>query len=62
MSFLPSVLYYCSLSSQVVLVVKNNTGDMKDVGSIPVLGRSPVEGNGNLLQDSYLENPMERGA
>ena len=31
-------------------------------GSIPGLGRSPEEGNGNPLQYSYLENPMDRGA
>ena len=33
-----------------------------DVGSIPGLGRSPGEGNGNPLQYSYLENTMDRGA
>ena len=33
-----------------------------DPDSIPTLGRSPGEGNGNPLQYSYLENPMERGA
>ena len=33
-----------------------------DLGSTPVLGRSPGEGNGNTLQYSCLENPMERGA
>ena len=33
-----------------------------DLGSIPGLGRSPGEGNGNPLQDSCLENPMDRGA
>ena len=31
-------------------------------GSIPGLGRSPEEGNGNPLQYSCLENPMDRGA
>ena len=31
-------------------------------GSIPGLGRSPGEGNGNPLQYSCLENPMHRGA
>ena len=31
-------------------------------GSIPGLGISPVEGNGNPLQYSCLENPMDRGA
>ena len=33
-----------------------------DLGSIPGLGRSPGEGNGNQLQYSCLENPMDRGA
>ena len=33
-----------------------------DSGSIPRLGRSPGEGNGNALQYSSLENPMDRGA
>ena len=33
-----------------------------DPGSIPELGRSPGEGNGNILQYSCLENPMDRGA
>ena len=36
-----------------------NTGDL---GSIPGSGRSPREGNGNPLQYSHLENPMDRGA
>jgi len=33
-----------------------------DQGSIPVSGRAPGEGNGNLFQYSCLENPMDRGA
>ena len=33
-----------------------------DPGSMPGLGRSPGEGNGNPLQYSCLENPMDRGA
>ena len=33
-----------------------------DPGSIPGLGRSPGERNGNPLQYSCLENPMDRGA
>ena len=52
-------------ASQVALVVKNlpaNAGDLRDVGSIPGLGRSPKVGNGKLLQYSCLENPMNRGA
>ena len=37
-------------------------GDAEDAGSIPGLGRSPGEGNGNPLQYSCLGNPMVRGA
>ena len=33
-----------------------------EAGSMPGLGRSPRESNGNLLQYSCLENPMDRGA
>ena len=33
-----------------------------DQGSNPGLGRSPGEGNGNPLQYSCLEHPMDRGA
>ena len=50
---------------QVVLVVKNlldNTGDLRDTGSIPGLGRSPGGGHSNPLQYSCLENSMDRGA
>ena len=36
--------------------------DAGDTGSIPGLGRSPGEGNGNPLQYSCLDNPMNRGA
>ena len=39
-----------------------NTGDIRDWGSIPGSGRSPGGGNGNPLQYSCLENPMDRGA
>ena len=38
-----------------------NAGDIRDVGSIPGLGRSPGGGHGNPLQYSCLENPMDRG-
>ena len=51
-------------ASQVALVVKNltaNVADSRNVGSIPGWGRSPGEGNGNLLQYSCLGNPMDRG-
>ena len=59
----------CTLAShrapQVALVVKNtpaNAGDKRDTGSIPGSGRSPGGGNGNPLQYSCLENPMDRQA
>ena len=38
------------------------TGDTGDMGLIPGLRRSLREGNGNPLQYSSLENPMDRGA
>ena len=49
----------------MVLVVKNllaNAGDVRDLGSIPGLGGSPGGGQGNRLQYSCLENPVDRGA
>ena len=51
--------------SQVMSVVKNlpvDTGNIRDVSLIPGLGRSPGRGNGNPLQYSCLENPMDRVA
>ena len=36
-------------------------GDTGDVGTIPWSARSPAEGNGNLLQYSSQENPLDRG-
>ena len=51
--------------AHVVLVVKNwpaNAGEAGGMGSTPGLGRSPGGGNGNPLQYSWLENPMDRGA
>ena len=52
-------------ASQVVLNVNNlpeNAGDIRDMGSIPGLGRSPGVGHGNPLQYSCLKNLMYRGA
>ena len=52
-------------ASQAALVLKNpptNAEDSRDAGSIPGLGRSPGEENGNLLQYFCLDNPMDRGA
>ena len=48
----------------VVLVVKNlpaSAGHIRDVGSVPGLGRSPGGGHGSPLQYSCLENPMDGG-
>ena len=42
--------------------VKNLPANVGDVSSIPGLGRSPGEGNGNPLQYSCLGNPMDRGS
>ena len=41
---------------------KESAPSTGDLGSIPGLGRSPGKGNGNPLQFSCLENPMDRGA
>ena len=44
-------------------MVKNllaSAGDVREVGSVLGLGRSPGGGNGNLLQYSCLQNPMDR--
>ena len=52
-------------ASQVALMVKNppaNGGDIRDVGSIPELGRSPGGWESNPLQYLGMENPMDRGA
>ena len=46
-------------------MVKNppaSVGDSGDMGLIPGSGKFPGEGNSNPLQNSCLENPMDRGA
>ena len=48
--------------SSVVMNSPDNARDTGDMSSIPRLGRSPGEENGNPLQYSRLENPMGRGA
>ena len=53
------------LASQVVVMLKNplaSAGDAGDMSSICRSGRSPGKGNGNPLQYSCLENPMDRAA
>ena len=52
-------------ASQEALVVDNlpsNAGDVRDASLIPGSGRSPGGGHDSPLQDSCLENPMDRGA
>ena len=44
------------------LVVKNLPANAGDAGLIPGLARFSAEGNGNQLQDSCLENPLNRRA
>ena len=51
-------LFYCTLASQVVLLLKNppaSAGDVRNLGSIPGYGKSPEGGHGNPLQYSSLE-------
>ena len=49
-------------TSPVAQTVKNPPGNVGEPGSVPGLARSPGEGNGNPLQYSCLENPMDRRA
>ena len=49
-------------ASQVVKSLPDNAGDIRDMASIPGLGRSPGGGHGNLLQYSCLENPHGQGS
>jgi len=51
----------CVRASLVAQTVKNLPAREGDPGLIPGSGRSPGEGNGNLLQYSCLENSMDRG-
>jgi len=53
------------MASKLAPVVKKppaNTGDIRDMGSIPGLGRSPGEEHGNSLQYSSLGNLKDRGS
>ena len=59
------IVPYCMGFSRVALLVKNmpaNAGDIRDIGSIPGLGRSLGRGHDNPPQYSCLENPMDREA
>ena len=53
---------YWGFPDMYVPMVKDPCANAGDLGFIPRLGRSPGERNGNLLQYSCLENPMDRGA
>ena len=57
-----AVTNWASLVAQLVKNPTANAGDARDVDLIPGSGRSPGERNGNPLQYSCLENPMDRGA
>ena len=54
--------YWGFLGGTVVKNIPANAADARDPGSIPGSGRSPGGGNGNPLQYSCLENPMDGGA
>ena len=59
---LASIMYHCTTFFLGGSEVKTSASTVRDPGSVPGLGRSPGEGNGNPLQDSCLENPMDRRA
>ena len=70
---LPCCVGFCHTTAQIShnhahvtlppsLVSKESARNAGDPGLIPVSGRSAGEGNGNPLQDSCLESPMDRGA
>ena len=56
------LIYKHLWASLVAQMVKESACSVGHLGSIPGLGRSPGEGNGNPLQYSCLENPMDGGA
>ena len=53
---------YASPGGSVVKALPANAGDAGDLGSIPESRRSPGGEQGNPLQCSCLQNPMDRGA
>ena len=59
---LSSVREFFKVRASWWLTGKESPCNVGDLGLIPGLGRSPGEGNGNLLQYSCLGNPMNRGA
>ena len=51
-----------AVPAMVVIINRESAWNARDLGLIPGSGRSPGEGNGNSLQYSCLENPMDREA
>ena len=64
LTFMVAVTVYSDFGAQEnkILDGKTSTYNARHMGSIPVSGKYPEEGNGNSLQDSCLGNPMDRGA
>ena len=64
MAYLKLKLYFKEILTRGIgaAVVKNPLANAGDTGPIPGSGRSPGEGNSNLLQYSCLENSTDRGA
>ena len=58
----PGLFFFPPRACLVAQTGKNLPASAGDPGLIPGLGRSPGEGNGYSLQDSGLENSMDRGA
>ena len=60
--FIPAIRQWLAMGFPGGSEVKASACNAGDLGSIPGSGRSPGEGDGNPLQYSRLENPMDRGA
>ena len=56
------MVFFTELEARTLKNLPASAGDAGTSGSIPGSGRSPGEGNGNPLQNSCLENPMDRRA
>ena len=60
--FIQQIFIECFPGGSVVKNPPSNTEDIEDSGLVPGLGRCPRVGNGNPLQYSCLESPMDGGA
>ena len=58
---IPSFIWYLDMGFPGGSDYKESACNVGDLGSVSGLGRSPGEGNGNSLQYSCLENPMDGG-